>query len=120
MNFRPDRFTSGRAVKISTAELRFTARIQIAIAVIPLEYLTALFGMSYVARGLERPVLTCVAGSAALNIAANLILIPHFGMMGAAYATIVSYTALLVAFILWFEKGPLRVSLRSNSESVRT
>jgi O-antigen/teichoic acid export membrane protein len=88
--------------------------------VIPLEFLTALVGMSYVARGLERPVLTCVVGSALVNILTNVMLIPRFGMMGAATATVVSYTALLAAFVIWFEKGPLRTSTETGTNPPRS
>jgi O-antigen/teichoic acid export membrane protein len=67
---------------------------------IPLDFLVAIKGTSYVARGLERPTLVCVAASAIINIAGNLLLIPRFGMTGAALSTVISYAVLLVAYVV--------------------
>jgi O-antigen/teichoic acid export membrane protein len=63
----------------------------------------------YLARGSERGYATFIAGAAAVNTAANLALIPLFGMMGAATATIAANSVLAVA--LWravsrFVDGP--------------
>ncbi len=40
----------------------------------------------------------CVAAAAALNLALNLALIPAFGILGAAYATVIAYAAGALAF----------------------
>jgi O-antigen/teichoic acid export membrane protein len=47
-------------------------------------------------------------GAAALNIGANLVLIPIYGFMGAAWATVISYAALMTANCLWCPRGLLR------------
>jgi O-antigen/teichoic acid export membrane protein len=45
------------------------------------------------------PLVTAI--TAALNIAANLLLVPRFGMLGAAWATVVSYAAMAgLGFVL--------------------
>lgn len=43
--------------------------------------------------------------AAALNIAANLVLIPIYGYMGAAWATVISYSALAMATCLFCPRG---------------
>lgn len=54
-----------------------------------------------------------VVVSAAVNIALNLVLIPRFGTIGAAYATLISY-ALLIASMAWMNQRilPLRPDWR--------
>jgi O-antigen/teichoic acid export membrane protein len=43
-----------------------------------------------------------VTGAAALvNFALNIVLIPHYGMMGAAVATLVAYTVMFAAMVWW-------------------
>jgi O-antigen/teichoic acid export membrane protein len=39
-----------------------------------------------------RTIMTIVLSNAALNIALNFLLVPHFGILGSAIATLVSYT----------------------------
>ena len=70
----------------------------------------------YLARGTERGYALFIAGAAALNTGANLVLIPLFGMTGAASATIAANTFLAVA--LWravsrFVGGPVPVPTTS-------
>jgi len=48
------------------------------------------------------PVLTI--GAAALNIVLNIVLIPVYGMSGAAYATLISYFGLAVVTHLWAQR----------------
>ena len=43
-------------------------------------------------------------GAAALNISVNLVLIPVYGYMGAAWATVISYTALAIVTCLFCPK----------------
>ncbi|MDQ3876213.1 MAG: polysaccharide biosynthesis C-terminal domain-containing protein, partial [Actinomycetota bacterium] len=72
-------------------------------AVAPLAFAFAVFGCyTVVAIGVGRARRTqfnwAATGLAALvNVALNLILIPRYGMMGAAVATLVAYTVLFVA-----------------------
>jgi Na+-driven multidrug efflux pump len=41
-------------------------------------------------------------GTAALNIGLNLLLIPRFGIIGAAWATFISYIMLLLPIVILF------------------
>jgi O-antigen/teichoic acid export membrane protein len=55
-------------------------------------------GTSYIAAGRERGTLVCVVLGAATNIIANLVLIPRWGMMAAAWTTLASYAVMLAAY----------------------
>lgn len=44
-------------------------------------------------------MLTSLIG-AVLNLVLNLILIPHYGIVGSAYATLISYSAVLISYFL--------------------
>lgn len=53
-----------------------------------------------------------VAGAAVLNLAANALLVPHFGFQGAAWATVVTFTALAIAAWIVAERVmPVRYEL---------
>jgi O-antigen/teichoic acid export membrane protein len=67
---------------------------------VPLEFVASVKGTAYVAAGRERGTLVCVAIAAITNVAGNLIFIPAHGMMAAAWVTLASYAALLVAYAL--------------------
>jgi O-antigen/teichoic acid export membrane protein len=45
-------------------------------------------------------IASLVAGCAALNVLLNVLLVPHFGIVGAGIATLISYAALTIS-ILW-------------------
>lgn len=61
--------------------------------------------------------------AAATNIAANIILIPKFGLLGAAYASVISYSLILIISILQLEiingqkikKQPIKILQVINS-----
>jgi O-antigen/teichoic acid export membrane protein len=46
-------------------------------------------------------LMTAVAGSAALNLLCNFILVPRLGILGAAISTLVGYAGVYVAFAAW-------------------
>jgi len=48
----------------------------------------------------SRTVLMLTLGAATLNVALNLVLIPHFGVVGAAYSSMTSFAALNLARFL--------------------
>ena len=81
---------------------------------------------SYVS-GLGRPIATAVAGIVGLtvNLAANLILIPRWGIVGASAASLISYTChasiLLFVSSRWAKVSPLAfiVPRRAEFERVR-
>ncbi|MFC0679120.1 oligosaccharide flippase family protein [Lysobacter korlensis] len=57
----------------------------------------------------SKTVLLITAGATAISIGTNLILIPKYGYMGAAYATVISYAALWSANFFWCPRGLLRL-----------
>ena len=67
---------------------------------VPLDFVISVKGTAYVAAGRERGTLVCVLLAAITNVVANLIWIPRFGMMAAAWTTLASYGVLLVAYAL--------------------
>jgi O-antigen/teichoic acid export membrane protein len=68
--------------------------------VLPLDFVISVKGMAYIARGRERATLVCVLLAAITNVVANLIWIPRYGMMAAAWTTFASYAVLLLAYAL--------------------
>jgi O-antigen/teichoic acid export membrane protein len=67
---------------------------------VPLDFVISVKGTAYVAAGRERGTLVCVLLAAFTNVVANLIWIPRYGMMAAAWTTLASYGVLLVAYAL--------------------
>jgi O-antigen/teichoic acid export membrane protein len=66
--------------------------------------------------GHSRALLWPTSLAAAINIALNLLLIPHYGTAGAAVATAVSFAAHL--FIALLALLRLRAPLRASTEKV--
>jgi PST family polysaccharide transporter len=69
-----------------------------------------------VCEGLTRLALVRTLGGAALNIALNLVLIPRFGVLGAAFATVVSFA--LSAYVLNAFDRRTRVIFRMQTEAM--
>ena len=75
--------------------------------------------------GLGRPVATTAAGLVGLsvNLAANLILIPRFGIVGASAASLISYSChaaiLLLVASRWAKVSPLAFIVPRRAEFVR-
>ncbi len=61
------------------------------------------FGALMLARGQDRPYLLVTAGGAILSIGANLLVIPRFGMTGAALVTVLQEVFVLAGFA-WFAR----------------
>jgi O-antigen/teichoic acid export membrane protein len=70
---------------------------------IPLDFVVSVKGVAYVAEGREKAALGCIAAAAVVNIVANLLLIPRFGMLAAAWATVGTYVVLLAAYLLFLD-----------------
>lgn len=68
--------------------------------VVPLDFVISVKGTAYIAAGRERKTLVCVLLAAITNVVANLIWIPRYGMMAAAWTTLASYGVLLMAYAL--------------------
>lgn len=67
--------------------------LAILMASMPFAYMGIAYSTALVAAGEQRRMLVGAAVAAISNIAINLVLIPPFGMVGAAIATVVSYAA---------------------------
>jgi O-antigen/teichoic acid export membrane protein len=69
----------------------------------------------WIGRGAFLPTTIVTSSVAAANIAANAVLIPKFGMMGAVWASLVSYlgiTVLVQAYYAWLCEKKSRKTLR--------
>lgn len=71
---------------------------------VPLDFVISVKGTAYVAAGRERGTLLCVLLAAVTNVVANLIWIPRYGMVAAAWTTIASYAVLLLAYALIMDR----------------
>lgn len=65
-----------------------------------------------IAENESRKILALTAFGAILNIMLNTQLIPQFGIYGAAYATLISYSAIIAAFLITEKR--LFLNLRKN------
>lgn len=88
--------------------------LQILIWVIPIIFLTSLFGNIMNAVNKQRLVTIVAAANALFNVVLNLILIPKYSFMGASFATVLTE---LLGFILMFyyiSKYHFRVSIKNS------
>ncbi len=81
--------------------------LAIIIWVVPLMYASEFLGYVVLIAGKERYVARSVLISTACNVAANLVLVPIYGYMGAAVMTVVT-EAILVTQYLWLLRDLLR------------
>lgn len=92
-------FRDAIVTRIFGAEFRAAAAPLAVLAfAVPLDFVVSVKGTSYIAAGRERGTLVCVVLGAATNIIANLVLIPRWGMMAAAWTTLASYAVMLAAY----------------------
>jgi O-antigen/teichoic acid export membrane protein len=85
-------------------QLLFGAEYEGSAAVLPVLAVTLVFAFAdvllnayFLATGLERQNAALVAVAAAANVAANLVLIPRLGAVGAAWSTLLAYAVRMVA-----------------------
>lgn len=71
---------------------------------IPLDFVVAAKGTAYVAAGRERLAAGCMAAAATTNVIVNLLLLPRWGVMGAATAALISYTTLLALYVIFLDR----------------
>ena len=67
-----------------------------------------------IAASCERDVLRQAASSASLSVVSNIILIPRYGMAGAAVSFIMA-EALALAWVLWLYKEKVAKNLATGS-----
>lgn len=73
--------------------------LSLLILSLPLDFVTSFCGITMVAWGMSKRVLVATGTAAAVNIGTNIYLIPRYGGMGAAWATLISYLVLTVAIV---------------------
>lgn len=78
--------------------------LAILMASMPFAYLGIAYTTALVAAGLQRQMMIATAIGAGTNVLANILLIPPFGMTGAAIATVLSY-AIAWAIQWWYVRG---------------
>jgi O-antigen/teichoic acid export membrane protein len=74
--------------------------LSLLILALPLDFVTSFCGITMVAWGMSKRVLVATGTGAAVNISANLYLIPRYGGIGASWATLISYLVLLAIMLL--------------------
>jgi O-antigen/teichoic acid export membrane protein len=70
--------------------------LHILLIALPMDFCAALVGTLLASRGRDRLLLLSTGSAVALNIGLNLLLIPRMQAQGAAWATVASYSFLLV------------------------
>jgi O-antigen/teichoic acid export membrane protein len=81
--------------------------LQIVIWVVPLMFTSEFLGYVVLIAGQERWVARSVIISTSVNVVANLMLVPIFGLLGAAVMTVVT-EAVLVGQYLWVLRATIR------------
>jgi O-antigen/teichoic acid export membrane protein len=81
--------------------------LRIVIWVVPFMFASEFLGYVVVLQGEERRVARSVLISTAINVVANLILVPRFGLIGAAVMTVVT-EMVLIAQYGWLLRAELR------------
>lgn len=80
------------------------ALLRVLTLAVPLELISALLGVTLVSRKHDVAVANGVTVAAIVNIGLNLVLVPRYGALGAAWVTVISYAvycpALAVAALL--------------------
>jgi O-antigen/teichoic acid export membrane protein len=75
---------------------------------VPLDFLTSYLNTAYIAWGMEKKVLSCMAIAATSNVILNIIWIPRHGAMAAAVNTLLCYAILLgCLMITWYSTKEL-------------
>jgi O-antigen/teichoic acid export membrane protein len=69
----------------------------------------------YLTNGLERSIMYRAVLGAISNICLNFLFIPHFGIIGAAYATLISYSIMAVVYDAFDPNGHKSLSLKFTS-----
>ena len=91
--------------------------LAILIAYLPLSYANGLTQYVLIAAGRQRLLTGAFVAALVFNLAANLILIPPFGYVGAAWVTVASEVVLLVPFQLAAQSVASGVSLAREART---
>jgi O-antigen/teichoic acid export membrane protein len=81
--------------------------LHILIWVVPLMFASEFLGYVVVIQGRESRVARAIVVSTSLNVVANLLLVPHFGLLGASIMTVVTEMILVTQYV-WVLHALLR------------
>lgn len=84
---------------------RSVLAFKIMVWILPLRFMNYLFGVSLIAADLQKKRLTAATICAIFSIVANLILIPYFGLLGAAVATLLTEIVLFFFYFVFYKKA---------------
>ena len=87
--------------------------LQILIFFLPFSFVNGITQYVLIALDLQRLITRAFAATVVVNLAANLLLVPRFGINGAAVATVLSELVLLGPFLVWTAREIGRVPLVS-------
>jgi O-antigen/teichoic acid export membrane protein len=90
------------------------AALQTLIFVIPIIFITNLFGNLLGAINRQRILIIITGVSALFNVALNLVLIPNFSYIGASVATVLTEGLVFILMISYISKYFLKISINEN------
>ena len=90
------------------------AALQTLIFVIPIIFITNLFGNLLGAINRQRILIIITGASALFNVALNLILIPKYSYIGASIATVLTEGLVFILMISYISKYFLKISINEN------
>jgi O-antigen/teichoic acid export membrane protein len=93
--------------------------LSLLIMALPLDFVTSFCGITMVAWGMSKRVLLATGTGAAVNISANLYLIPRYGGIGASWATLISYFVLLAILLFMLLGRSPAAKFASEDASMR-
>jgi O-antigen/teichoic acid export membrane protein len=76
-------------------------------------YTSAPFSFSLLAAGRQKDYLSCMAVGSVLNVVANIFLIPHYGFVGAAIASIITEIVVWVLIFYYLSKNVFYVRIQN-------
>ena len=97
-----------------TAYIPSIAALQTLIFVIPIIFITNLFGNLLGAINRQRILIIITGVSALFNVVLNYILIPKFSYIGASVATVVTEGLVFLLMFYYISKYFLRISIKEN------
>ena len=97
-----------------TAYIPSIAALQTLIFVIPIIFITNLFGNLLGAINRQRILIIITGISALFNVVLNYILIPKFSYIGASVATVVTEGLVFILMFYYISKYFLRISIKEN------
>jgi O-antigen/teichoic acid export membrane protein len=96
--------------------VRSAAPLRVLAFAVPVMFVSYAVTEFVVARGRERALVAVLGAMLALNVGLNLATVPHFGGVGAAWATLITELALIGACALLLGRGSPRSAMGSSPD----